>query len=161
MSGRVISINRSNGGVPKLAVPEARATVNGLDGDRQRDRRFHGGAKRALSLYSLELIEQLQLEGHPIVPGAVGENVTLGGVDWRMMQPGRRLTIGEVEIELTSYASPCKTIRRAFLDEEFTRISHKLHPGWSRVYSRVVREGLLRVGDEVVIGDELPTLFDQ
>src|SRR5215216_1690249 len=116
MHGNVVSLNRSNGGVPKQAVDEARVTPRGMDGDRQRDRIFHGGPTRALSLYSLELIEALQQEGHPIVPGAVGENVTIRGLDWREMIPGRRLTLGDIEIELTSFASPCKTIRRAFID---------------------------------------------
>jgi MOSC domain-containing protein YiiM len=159
MNGRVVSLNRSNGGVPKLPVEQARVTSKGMEGDRQRDWRFHGGPKRALSLYSLELIEQLQLEGHPIAPGAVGENVTIMGIDWREMEPGRVVSIGEIEIELTSFASPCKTIRRAFLDEDFTRISHKLHPGWSRLYARVLREGTLRVGDSVLLRAADPVLF--
>ena len=94
-----------------------------MDGDCQRDRRFHGGPDRALSLYSLERIESLQSEGHPTEPGAIGENVTVAGVDWPDMTPGRRVLLGEVEIELTSYAAPCKTIRNAFLDQDFTRIA--------------------------------------
>ena len=53
---------------------------DGLEGDRQRDLRFHGGPLRAVSLYSLELIEALQAEGHPIAPGAMGENLTMAGV---------------------------------------------------------------------------------
>jgi MOSC domain-containing protein YiiM len=147
--GRVVSINRSRGGVPKRAVPEARATVHGIEGDAQQDRRNHGGPDRAVSLYSLELIEQLRREGHPIEPGAVGENLTLAGIDWRDMQPGRHVIVGEVELELTSYAAPCKTIRGAFHDDDSTRISHKVHPGWSRLYARVVSEGTLRMGDPV------------
>ena len=142
-------MNRSNGGVPKLPVTEAHATRNGLEGDRQRDRRFHGGPDRALSLYSAERIEALRLEGHPIEPGSVGENVTVAGLDWDAIRPGTRLRLGEVEIEVTGFASPCKTIRDAFLDEDSTRIAQKRYPGWSRVYSRVLREGTLRVGDSV------------
>ena len=154
MTGRIVSLNRSAGGVPKLPVAEARASVQGMEGDRQRDRRFHGGPERALSLYSVERIDALRLEGHPISPGAVGENVTVSGVEWSALRPGSRLRLGEVEVELTAFAAPCKTIRRAFLDEAFTRISEKLHPGWSRLYARVVREGVLRVGDLVEV---LPT----
>jgi MOSC domain-containing protein YiiM len=149
MTGRIVSINRSTGGVPKLSVEEARVTADGMQGDHQRDTRHHGGPDRALSLYSLDLIEQLQLEGHPIAPGTAGENVTIRGVDWREIQPGRRLSLGVVEIEVTSYATPCKSIRDSFLDEDITRISHKLFPGWSRVYARVLREGMLHRDDEV------------
>lgn len=149
MSAYVVQLSRSRGGVPKLAVDEAIVTANGLEGDRQRDRRFHGGPQRALCLYSDDLIEQLAAEGHPIARGTIGENVTIRGLDWTAVRPGARLAIGEVEVEITSYAAPCKTIRGSFLDENFTRISQKLHRGWSRVYCRILREGTIRVRDVV------------
>lgn len=151
MSARVVRINRSSGGVPKLPIGEAAVTIDGLSGDKQRDRRFHGGPARALSLYSLELIEALAAEGHPVEPGALGENVTISGLDWTCMCPGTRVGIGEVRVELTSFAPPCRNIRSSFLDEGFARISEKVHPGWSRVYARVLLAGLVRVGDLVVI----------
>lgn len=145
----VIQVSASKGGVPKLPLLMARVTVNGLEGDRQRDRRFHGGPERALCLYSMELIEALRGEGHPIQAGAVGENVTIAGLDWRLVEPGVRLRMGEVLAEVTSYTVPCKTIRNAFLDMDFTRISQKLHPGWSRVYVRILEEGVVKSGDAV------------
>jgi MOSC domain-containing protein YiiM len=149
MTGRIVSLNRSAGGVPKQAVDAAIVTADGMEGDHQRDLRHHGGPDRALSLYSLDLIEQLQREGHPIAPGTAGENVTIRGVDWRDVAPGAHLALGDVEIEITSFATPCKNIRGSFVDEDITRISQKLHPGWSRVYARVVVPGVLRQGDEV------------
>ena len=88
MANRIASLNRSDGGVPKTGVDRAWAGTNGMEGGRQRDLRYHGGPERALSLYSLELIVQLQAEGHPIVPGAAGENVTVSGMDWRRVVPG-------------------------------------------------------------------------
>ena len=149
-TGTIVQLNRSGGGVPKLPIPEAQVTRLGLEGDIQKNRRFHGGPKRALCLYSLERIQQLQSEGHPIVPGATGENVTVQGLDWATLKPGVRLALGdEVEIEITSYTAPCKQIAAAFRDGEFTRISQKLHPGDSRLYARVTRDGRLAVGQEV------------
>ena len=130
ISGVVVQISRSRGGVPKLAIDEAVATWNGLEGDRQRDRRFHGGPDRALCLYSDELIEQLSREGHPITRGAAGENVTIRGLDWRLITPGMRLTIGEAEVEITWYTTPCRNIRGSFLDEDFTRIAQKLQASY-------------------------------
>jgi MOSC domain-containing protein YiiM len=145
--GRVAGIACSSGGVPKLAVPEAMVTHRGLVGDRQRNRRFHGGPQRAVCLYAVELIDALRQEGHPIAPGTAGENVTLAGIEWRLLRPGAQLRLGEVTLEVTAFTAPCKTISKSFLDEDFTRISQRLHPGWSRVYARVLREGMLRVGD--------------
>jgi MOSC domain-containing protein YiiM len=55
----------------------------------------------------------------------------------------------EVLLEIVSFTSPCKTIRESFIDGRFARISQKLHPGWSRVYARVLSEGEVRFGDSV------------
>ncbi len=73
----VHQISVSDGGVPKLPVLEATVSDKGVDGDRQRNLKFHGGPDRAVCLYSLELIERLQDEGHPIDPGSSGENLTV------------------------------------------------------------------------------------
>ncbi len=150
MTGQIAQLSRSGGGVPKLPVPEALVTRLGLESDVQKHRRFHGGPQRALCLYALERIEQLQGEGHPIRPGSTGENVTLQGVDWAALKPGHRLVLGdEVEIQITSYVVPCKNIAGSFRDGEFTRISQKLHPGDARLYARVLREGRVAVGQPV------------
>jgi MOSC domain-containing protein YiiM len=63
-----------------------------------------------------------------------------------------RIKLGEeVVLEVASFTSPCKTIKQSFIDGEFVRISQKLHPGWSRVYARVVTEGEIRFGDHVEV----------
>jgi len=148
---KIHSLNISHGGVPKLPVPSCQVRPNGLCGDRQRDRRYHGGPQRAVSLYSLELLEALRAEGHAVAPGALGENVTLAGVDWSRMTPGAVLEAGAVLLELTSYAAPCANLRRYFSDGRFARVSEKQHPGWSRLYARVLRPGTVKVGDAVAI----------
>ncbi|MBI5601034.1 MAG: MOSC domain-containing protein [Gemmatimonadetes bacterium] len=158
--GVIVSINVSRGGVPKLPVPEADAGPLGLEGDGQRDRRHHGGPDRALCLYSMERIEALQREGHAIAPGTTGENLTIRGLDWDTITPGVQLRAGGVTMEITAYASPCKSIRPSFADENSNRISQQLHPGWSRVYARVVETGALRVGDAVVRGPSIHPVGD-
>lgn len=155
MDAHVFALQVSNGGVPKLAVPSVEVTVDGLAGDRQRQRRFHGGPTRAVCLYGLERIEALQREGHPVYPGAMGENITIAGLDWSRVVPGARLTVGAVTLVVDDYAVPCKTIAGAFLHGESARVSQKLHPGWSRVYARVLVAGTVRVADPVTL--EAPT----
>ena len=147
----VHAINISDGGVPKLPRESVAVRKTGLEGDRQRDLEYHGGPDRAVSLYSLELIEALRVEGHSIAPGTIGENLTLAGLDWQALRPGVRLDIGEVSIELTADAPPCRNIAGSFKDGGFKRVAEKAHPGWSRFYARVLKEGTLRVGDRVRI----------
>ncbi|MBI1845588.1 MAG: MOSC domain-containing protein [Candidatus Rokubacteria bacterium] len=155
MKATIVQLSVSPGGVPKSAVAAARVTDQGLEGDAHRDSEHHGGPDRAVCLYALEQIHALQAEGHSIVPGALGENVTVEGLDWGLVTPGRRLLLGEtVMLEITRYTSPCFNIGPVFRDREFARVSQKRHPGWSRVYARVLRPGTLKRGDPVrLLGD--------
>jgi len=148
--GKVVQISVSDGGVPKTAVASARITKDGVEGDRQRNLEFHGGPERAVCLFSMERIRDLQMEGHAIVPGAVGENVTVEGIDWDAVQPQSRILLGDaVALEVTRYTSPCVNIRSSFADGNFARISQKRHAGWSRVYARVLAPGTVSTGDPV------------
>ena len=156
MSARIVQISVSRGGVPKTAVPTARVMTAGVEGDAQRDREHHGGPERAVCLYSIESIRRLQAEGHPITPGSIGENVTVEGLDWSAVAPGDHLLLGDhVLVQVTRYTSPCLNIRGSFKSGEFARVSQKRHPGWSRVYARVVVEGTIHRDDPVRVLDEL------
>ena len=157
MSARasIAQINVSpQGGVPKHAVPRATVTELGLEGDTQRDRRYHGGLERAVCLFPLEHIQALRGEGHTITPGAIGENVTVVGLDWARIVPGSRLELGDqVVVEVTRYTSPCFNIKSSFSGGDCSRVSQKTHPGWSRVYARVLRTGDITQGDRVRLLD--------
>lgn len=145
----LVSINISNGGVPKRPLKCCPISEKGLAGDRQRDLRHHGGPDRAVCLFSEDLITALQAEGHPIGAGTIGENLTLSGVSWAEMVPGAKFDIGEVRVELTDYAAPCNNIAGSFHRRQIGRVSQHANPGWSRLYARVLKEGTVCVGDSV------------
>lgn len=152
MSGRIVQLAVSPGGVPKLPVDEVRIGALGLDGDGHAHPKIHGGLERAVCLYALEVIEALRAEGHPIGPGTAGENVTVRGLDWPAIVAGTRLQLGDdVLLEVTRHTEPCKQIAGSFADRNFRRIDHERHAGWSRVYARVLREGVVRVGQPIVV----------
>ena len=156
MSGRIVQISVSGGGVPKTAVSRVRVTIEGLEGDAHRDREHHGGPERAVCLYAMEAIARLRTEGHEVVPGAIGENVTVEGLTWSAVVPGCHVLLGEaVLLQITRYTSPCANITRSFKEGYFARVSQKRHPGWSRVYARVVTEGSINHGDPVRLLDEV------
>jgi len=145
---RIVQLSVSNGGVPKKAVESVRVTALGLEGDAHRNREHHGGPERAVCLFAMETIRALQAEGHPLVPGTLGENVTLEGLDWSAVQPGARVRLGaEVVVEITRYTTPCFNIRPAFRDGDYSLVSQNRHPGRSRVYARVLETGTVRRGD--------------
>ncbi len=153
----MVQVNVSPGGVPKMPVEAARVRELGLEGDDHQDRTVHGGPFRAVSLYSMEAIRRVQADGHPIAPGSVGENLTLEGLELSSLDAGDRLAIGlDVILEITQPADPCETIRRSFLDGRIGRISILTHPLDSRLYARVLAEGVVRAGDPVQVLPPLP-----
>lgn len=154
MAGHVHQINVSPGGVPKKPVEEARISLAGVAGDSQADRVHHGGPDQKVCLFSLEVIETLNGEGHPIFPGAAGENLTIAGLDWKAVRPGQRLRAGEAVLEITFPATPCAKNAQWFQDGYFNRINERKYPGASRMYARVVTEGTVRTGDAVELIEE-------
>jgi MOSC domain-containing protein YiiM len=152
VTGRIVQISISPGGVPKNAVPTAEVTREGLEGDGHRDLEHHGGPDRAVCLFSMERIQALRAEGHPVFPGALGENVTIEGIDWDDVVPGSRLELGgRVMLEVTRYTTPCVNIKPSFAHRDASRVSEQRHPGWSRIYARVLVPGRLETGDPVRI----------
>ena len=148
----MVQVSVSNGGVPKRSVASAHIDQLGLEGDAHREDTVHGGPTRAVCLFALEVIERLQTEGHPVEPGGVGENLTTSGIEWSSLPVGTRVRVGdEVVLELALPAMPCDTQRPNFLRGEVNRISFALHPGDSRMYARVVTEGVVRAGDAIEV----------
>jgi MOSC domain-containing protein YiiM len=149
---RIVQVSISPGGVPKLPIPEGRVNEMGLVGDGHNEPPWiHGGIERALCLWSMERIEALAEEGHPIFAGAAGENVTIRGLDWDAVVPGSFMKLGDnVVIMVTRYTTPCKTNAAWFAGGDINRMHQSLHPGWSRVYARVIEPGVIRPGDPVL-----------
>ena len=152
MNGLIHSINISSGGVPKRAVDSANILKNGVKGDFNRVRDSRGGdPDRAVCIFSLERINEMKQEGHPIEIGSTGENLTIQGVDWNTLVEGARLEIGDVILELSEPCAPCSKIGESFIERRFGRVDHEQEFGWSRWLARVVREGSVSIGDSVNI----------
>ncbi|MFN8050000.1 MAG: MOSC domain-containing protein [Acidimicrobiales bacterium] len=151
-TGSVASLQASSG-VPKHAIPTAEVGYRGVATDRQETRKHHGRVWQALCIWSAEVVEEVAREGHPVSAGAAGENITLAGVDWATLRPGARLEFGEggVLAETTDWAAPCNTIAHCFTDRHFRRIDAVQHPGSSRIYAKVLRDGTIRPGDPVTV----------
>ena len=148
--GSVAQISTSDGGVPKTAVLAADVGRRGLLGDRQANRKHHGRPFQALCLWSSEVIDALAAEGHPVHPGAAGENVTVADIDWATLRPGVRVLLGQVLCEISAWAVPCRKNDQWFTGSS-DRIDHALHPGWSRAYAWVLEPGSITTGDPVIV----------
>ncbi|MFZ9084793.1 MAG: MOSC domain-containing protein [Ilumatobacteraceae bacterium] len=153
--GHIERINTSRGGVPKSPIDEAYVDWDGLHGDVQATREHHGRPFQALCLWSAEVIRRLADDGHPIFPGAAGENVTIAGIPWEHVVPGVRIRLDDVECEVWAYAVPCKKNAQWMSDGDFTRLHHdravETGVAISRVYATVTKPGTIRSGAEVVL----------
>ena len=108
MSGRILQLNISPGGMPKHAILQAEITVQGILGDIQRNRKYHGGPDQALLLITQESLEEIKGKGFAVYPGALGENLTVSGLDRRQLRAGQRLRAGQAIIEITRLRQPCR-----------------------------------------------------
>src|SRR5215208_5784403 len=98
--------------MPKLPVASARVAKAGVDGDWQKNRKYHGGDDRAVCLFSVELYDWLREHAIDLKHGSVGENFTTRGVDLDALKPGDRLRVGTCVIEITDVRVPCSSLKK-------------------------------------------------
>jgi MOSC domain-containing protein YiiM len=112
----VVSINISDGGIPKTPVLSARVLSSGLENDAH-DHDKHNTPLQAISLIDVEDLDNLRIEGFDVSPGATGENITVRGLDVDGLKIGDRLRFsGGVEIELTKARQPCFVLDQIDVD---------------------------------------------
>ena len=105
-AGRIVAVCVSGGGIPKRTLAAVRVTPDGFEGDCHAHAK-HNRPDRAVSLIDLEVLTQLQNEGFPLYPGALGENLTVSGLQVQRLPPGTLLEIGEVLLRLEEPRKPC------------------------------------------------------
>ncbi len=163
MTGTIIQINISPGGLPKRPIPEATITAEGILGDRWAHPDIHGGPNQALLLITSEGIEELIAHGYALFPGALGENLTTAGLDRRQMRVGQRYRVGEIFVELTKIRAPCATldvygpaIKKAIYDAQ-VKSGDPSTPRWglSGFYARVLKAGTLCPRDIIELVDQV------
>ncbi len=88
-------------------VSEAHVDAGGMEGDRQADRRIHGGPSRS-PLWPSRCWPRCAARDTRSRPAARARTSRVEGLDWRRVVPGVRLRLGdEALIEVTSYTTPC------------------------------------------------------
>src|SRR4029077_15431560 len=121
-----------------------------LDGDRQADLSVHGGPNKAVHSYPSEHYPywKNELPGVDFPWGAFGENFTTAGLLEGAVCIGDRFTIGAAEVVVTQPRLPCYKLNLKFdRDDMVKRFLASHHSGF---YLRVLREGEVGAGDEIV-----------
>ena len=163
LTGTIVQISISHGGLPKRPVPEAVLTPLGLEGDSHAHPEIHGGPQKAVLLITAEGIDDLIGRGYPIYFGALGENLTTRGIDRRLLRTGQRFRVGFAVIELTKVRGPCSQLDvygtgiKAEIYDDRVKSGDITSPRWamSGFYAAVVRTGLIRANDIITLESEL------
>jgi ferredoxin-NADP reductase/MOSC domain-containing protein YiiM/ferredoxin len=121
-----------------------------IDGDGQGDLGGHGGEQRAVLVYQDGSYRHWRefLGRHDLQPGAFGENFTTEGLDDDEVCVGDRYRIGEAEFEVTQPRVTCFRVGMRLGEPRLPSLLVAHHrPGF---YLRVLREGQVSAGDEIV-----------
>jgi len=115
----------------------------GLSGDAQADRRVHGGPDKALHQYPLAHYARLAAafpEARDLlVPGSIGENLSVPGWDEENICIGDTFRLGDTVIQVSQPRNPCWKIDHRYGIEGMAKlIDDEGITGW---YFRVIEEG--------------------
>jgi ferredoxin-NADP reductase/MOSC domain-containing protein YiiM len=121
-----------------------------IDGDGQGDLGGHGGEQRAVFVYQLDSYRHWQkfLGRDDFTYGQFGENFTVDGLPDDQVCIGDRYAIGAALFEVTQPRVTCYRVGIRMDDPRMPALLVQHHrPGF---YLRVLREGEVRAGDEIV-----------
>jgi len=121
-----------------------------LEGDGQGDLAGHGGEQRAVFVYQIESYRywQEQLKRTDFVHGQFGENFTIEGLPDDTVCIGDRYRIGSALFEITQPRVTCYRVGIRMNEPRMPALlTSSGRPGF---YFRVLREGEVGAGDEIV-----------
>jgi MOSC domain-containing protein YiiM len=165
MHGYLKQINRSNGGLPKRVVPNpVMLHHEGVEWDRHRNLKRHGGPDKAVLMIAAGLIDSLADRGFPVFYGALGENLTVSDFDPHLWRAGQRYRVGpDAVIELTVLREPCANLHvygppiKSELYDAQCKSGDIASPHWAHggFYARVIHTGLIFTGAPVILESDV------
>ena len=159
MTGTIIQINVSPGGLPKRPIAAGMITPLGLAGDACAHPQIHGGPTQAVLLIAAETTDDLRSRGYPVFYGALGENLTTRGLDPRQLRIGQQLRAGGAILEITKVRGPCAAldvygpaIKQEIYDQR-VKAGDPASPRWgmSGFYARVIKPGPVHPDDIIAV----------
>ena len=120
----------------------------GIEGDRK-----GGNPKRNLNIMSFETLEALHKEGFSTLPGQMGEQIVIRGLDVGGLSEGDRLQFGDHAcIEVVNHRTGCQRF------EHIQGKTPQQAAGRMGVMAKVVADGMIALGDPVKLLRSSPHL---
>lgn len=136
---------------------DGRVTVGvlGVVGDKQLNRKYHGGPDKAVYAFAREDVVHWESQlGRPVPPGGFGENFSTVGIEVSDAIVGERWRVGSgddaVVVEVTMPRQPCLTFAR-WLGEGSGWVRRFSAYGRVGAYLRVIVPGAVRAGDSITV----------
>lgn len=132
-----------------------------VEGDSIANLDNHGGEHKAVYVYSTDDSKWWRSErGRIVLPGAMGENLTVSDVSASAANVGDRWAIGSAVLEVAGPRTPCFKLGLRHDDQDIVEeFRNSLRWG---AYMRIITEGDVGQGDEVTITPALePTVSCQ
>ncbi|MBJ7555159.1 MOSC domain-containing protein [Marinomonas spartinae] len=125
-------------------------TSNNIEGDGQGDMVRHGGVHKAVYAFSYHHYDYWRhtLNNQNLTPGAFGENLTISCLDESDIFIGDRFRLGECLLEVSQPRMPCYKLGIAL--NNALAIKLFIDHYYTGVYFRVIEEGFIEQGDELI-----------
>lgn len=159
VESRVIDGRRVRTAIGKRPVA-GRVAVRrlGLEGDEQAETRLHGGLTKAVYAYpalhypfwqTVRAQARSALWDDTLPPGAMGENLTLAGLDETMLWIGDRLVLPGCVLAVSEPRMPCFKFGAAMGFAQAVKLMAQ--SGFCGAYLAVIEEGDVGAGDAVTL----------
>lgn len=163
MTASIVQVNSSPGGLPKRPISEGFISPLGIEGDSHAHPQIHGGPLKAVLIIASEVVEELKDRGYPLFYGALGENLTTRGLNYRDLRTGHVIRAGGALLEITKPRGPCsqldvygESLKQEIWDKQ-VKDGDPTSPRWgmSGFYTRVLQPGPVRPGDIISVVAQL------
>lgn len=111
-----------------------------------RDDAHAGDWHRQVSLLSYEKIEEFKALGVDVKDGDFGENLIVEGIDLAKLPIGTKITINQVLLEVTQIGKECHT------GCAIAQAVGKCIMPTEGIFARVLKGGIVKSGDKVILG---------
>lgn len=132
-----------------------RLTTLGFEGDGVADLKNHGGADKAVCVYSIDHYPYWErVLGYALPPAAFGENLSVSPLREEQIFIGDTYRLGTSFVQVSQPRQPCKTLAARFGRSYMVKMV--VDSGFTGFYCRVKEGGLVRRGDRLILQERSP-----
>lgn len=132
-----------------------RLLKSGFEGNGVADLRHHGGPDKAVCVYSSAHYPHWEdTLGIRLPAAAFGENLTLSDLYEDDICIGDIFQLGTAVVQVSQPRQPCSTLAARYGRSDFVKLV--VDSGYTGCYFKVLEEGIVREGDELVIKEMDP-----